>query len=427
MRARALHNSVTKEQKADMAKARPAKDSRAPESNSSNANENEKTVEVDSSPVKKGDSLSHFFPWQVLREATQAVPAVKYAVGVAGIMSVGAVIKASGFNLWSAFVWAIVVLVLMVALLLFARATKSTRKELRIQALVLTWSFLVLTILSAFFLFTGVFFRYPPSVWELLRPETRGSSFSPSQPCYDVRIADAQFTDYIEHQRKFFIFFSDQVPNADATLVATLKDGSRRFFYLRSLDDLYPGPGDSNRYGKHPAPAPGEPIKQLEIYLPDTEVKTGRSLISSIARGEAKLYSYTHPPKGYSVASMHKVRLALNDTYQCKITAVENRERPSAWTHCHLVLDKQIPNARGEAIVQLDGGQTVTFDTLPVESYDTAKFQGFNVVNSPATTNRFLVQYSESDAPFDDLKDLVRKECSVTVFEFPPRPPNELP
>jgi uncharacterized membrane protein len=59
---------------------------------------------------------------------SKAVPAVKYALGVAGILSVVAITKTFGLSPYWAVLGSIVTLVLMVVLLIFARLTKTARR-----------------------------------------------------------------------------------------------------------------------------------------------------------------------------------------------------------------------------------------------------------------------------------------------------------
>ncbi len=62
----------------------------------------------------------------------------------------------------------IVMVILMVALVVFAALTKVNSPQVRVAALVLMWSFLALTILSAVLLFTSAFFAYPKPLAVLL-------------------------------------------------------------------------------------------------------------------------------------------------------------------------------------------------------------------------------------------------------------------
>lgn len=107
-------------------------------------------------------------PWTILQAAIKAVPALKYALGVLGIVSAITIIKVFGIDFRVAVFGTIIMVVLMVALVVFAALTKVRSPQVRSAALVLMWSFLVLTILSAAFLFTSAFFDYPKPLSNLL-------------------------------------------------------------------------------------------------------------------------------------------------------------------------------------------------------------------------------------------------------------------
>lgn len=100
-------------------------------------------------------------PLAVLREAIRAVPAVKYALGVAGLLSVVAITKAFGLDARTAAVGAIVTLVLMVALLIFARLTATAPRYFVLPALMFMWVSLVLVLATASLLFSSAFFGWP--------------------------------------------------------------------------------------------------------------------------------------------------------------------------------------------------------------------------------------------------------------------------
>ena len=128
---------------------------------------------------------------QLLREATKAVPAVKYAVGIAGVMAAFALATALFSTPQAAVVGALMMLILMVLLLLFAASAALKRGALRRPALAMAWAILVLFIGSATLVVTSVFFDKPKSFPELVEiltlakdvPKARGgTSIIPVQP-----------------------------------------------------------------------------------------------------------------------------------------------------------------------------------------------------------------------------------------------------
>src|SRR5262245_30430797 len=100
-------------------------------------------------------------PLKVLRESIKAVPAIKYALGVAGIISVIAIVKAYNVDFRIAVVGTLIMLILMTVLLVFARLSAAADKSFRYPMLFMLWSFLLLTIATAALIFTSVFFSKP--------------------------------------------------------------------------------------------------------------------------------------------------------------------------------------------------------------------------------------------------------------------------
>ena len=68
--------------------------------------------------VEEHNSIS---PVSFLRQATKSVPAVKYALGVGGIVAVIAIIKIFGVDLEIAALGTVIMFVLMALLVIFAR------------------------------------------------------------------------------------------------------------------------------------------------------------------------------------------------------------------------------------------------------------------------------------------------------------------
>jgi len=117
--------------------------------------------------AKKSPGLQ---PYRILQDAIQAVPAVKYALGVAGIVAAVAIVTSFGIDLRIAGFGAVITFVLMVALVVFAKISKTPSGDLVVPARVMMWSFLVLLIATAVLLFSSVFFRWPIDLQEWLKP-----------------------------------------------------------------------------------------------------------------------------------------------------------------------------------------------------------------------------------------------------------------
>ncbi|SRR5216683_696919 len=118
-------------------------------------------------------------PIKILREAVRAVPAVKYALGVAGITAVVALVRSFGISPQHAVFGTVITLVLMVALVIFAKLTTTAPRHFVLPVLVLMWSFLGLTIATAFLLFSSAFFKWPAALRNLI--VLRSNAISPEE------------------------------------------------------------------------------------------------------------------------------------------------------------------------------------------------------------------------------------------------------
>ena len=113
-------------------------------------------------------------PLTIIKQAIRAVPAVKYALGVAGIVAAIAICGAfailSRMSLQVVMFGVVIMLVFMATLVVFAKMTTTARQHFIIPALVLTWASLCLTIITAFSLFLSVFFRWPVDLQSWISP-----------------------------------------------------------------------------------------------------------------------------------------------------------------------------------------------------------------------------------------------------------------
>jgi hypothetical protein len=101
-------------------------------------------------------------PLSMLHEAIKAVPAVKYALGIAGLISVIAIVTGGlKIDLRVAVFGTIVMLVLMTMLVVFAKLAFASQKQFVLPLTVFTWFSLVLTMLTAIALFLSVFAGWP--------------------------------------------------------------------------------------------------------------------------------------------------------------------------------------------------------------------------------------------------------------------------
>src|SRR5580658_6581886 len=93
--------------------------------------------------LKDGSEMSTN-PLIILKSAIKAVPAVKYALGIGGIVAVVAIVKSFGLGFKVAAFGTIVMIVLMSILLLFATAAGQKSSHPQVPALVFTWFCLML-------------------------------------------------------------------------------------------------------------------------------------------------------------------------------------------------------------------------------------------------------------------------------------------
>ena len=120
-------------------------------------------------------------PMQILRTAISAVPAVRYALGVAGIIAAAALVKELFSSTQAALLVAAAMLALMALLLVFAAATKLAPGFLQMPALVFTWAILILFVMSSGLTVLSVFFGWPKSFPELVRQIKAENSQSQAQ------------------------------------------------------------------------------------------------------------------------------------------------------------------------------------------------------------------------------------------------------
>lgn len=101
-------------------------------------------------------------PPSFLKQAIKAVPAVKYALGVGGVIAVIAIVR-SGFNidLRVALFGAVIMFALMTVLVVFANLASERKSSFHIPALVFTWFSLLLVMATAAALFLSVFGGWP--------------------------------------------------------------------------------------------------------------------------------------------------------------------------------------------------------------------------------------------------------------------------
>jgi hypothetical protein len=126
--------------------------------------------------------LSSISPLEFLKAAIKAVPPVKYALGVGGIVAVVAIVV-GGWKIDPvvAVLGTIAMLLLMTILVIFAKLSARPASTFALPALVLTWFSLLMMMATAAGLFGSVFFGTPVNLqWWIQRGTSRANLRSPT-------------------------------------------------------------------------------------------------------------------------------------------------------------------------------------------------------------------------------------------------------
>jgi hypothetical protein len=123
--------------------------------------------------LPKYRQLPQITPESFLQKAIKAVPAVKYALGVGGIVAVIAIVGSFKIDFKVAVFGTVIMFVLMTILVLFARLASTAGDTFRVPILVFTWFSLLLTMATALALFTSVFKGWPLPIKSILAGEVQ--------------------------------------------------------------------------------------------------------------------------------------------------------------------------------------------------------------------------------------------------------------
>jgi hypothetical protein len=342
-------------------------------------------------------------PWAVLQAAVKAVPALKFALGVLGIVAAIAIVRAFGIDFQVAVFGTIIMLVLMAALVVFAALTRVKSPQVRAAALVMMWSFLALTILSAALLFTSAFFNLPKPIKQLFDfANPPGPSPAPAGTgAYDVIIADVEKEQAIEDRRMLnaTLLFNKAVPNGQATMELNMKDGRKVYIFLWPVNK----DPDGKRVDR------GQPTTRLEAEWP-----LGENAVSALdLEGQSvRVYSYSFPPDGSSIPSS----IPCAKPFESEIVSVTNikaitgRDAITA----SLVLRDPVPNSEGTIRVALGDGRTVRLFLFPVVKEPEGK-----PISLGALTSRLHVQWSPKRERFTESNLIGRKALLYFRDYFP--------
>lgn len=115
-------------------------------------------------------------PMAFLRRAISAVPAVKWALGVGGIVAVLVIIKGFAINWVTAALGTAVMFVFMAVLVVFARLAEEKRGSLRKLSFFVAWSSVLLTMATALALFLSIFFNWPLHLKDRIEPSSTNTN-----------------------------------------------------------------------------------------------------------------------------------------------------------------------------------------------------------------------------------------------------------
>ena len=135
-------------------------------------------------------------PISLIREAIKAVPAVKWALGVGGILATVSLVYTFKIDPRAAFVGIIVMFVFMGVLVLFARASTLKGRATVWPAVILTWFLLIMFMVTSMSLFTSVFLSKPLDLQRWLTGEKRNTdSVVLPKPIPIIPNADSDWVD----------------------------------------------------------------------------------------------------------------------------------------------------------------------------------------------------------------------------------------
>jgi hypothetical protein len=166
---------------------------------------------------------------RILTEAIKAVPAVKYALGVAGIMAALALGTALFKTPQAALLGAVPMLILMVLLLVFAAGAR-LKGALRLPALFLTWAVLILFVAATALTVSSVFFSKPRPFQDLITELAGGTVSAEDQLAGAKRLAVEMMTAFLAKDFKTFFEFFPQDVQARTKFAEFAAEGERQTF-----------------------------------------------------------------------------------------------------------------------------------------------------------------------------------------------------
>ena len=178
-------------------------------------------------------------PTSILRSAIEAVPAVKFALGVAGVISAIALVKGFFSSAGAALLAGFGMLILMTLLVLFAATAKARSGLLIVPAMVFTWALLLLVIGSSILIVSSAFFEWPKPLSALLQwassTAPRLQTGATEHVLRGIRLSNgAEFlkpgSKAIVQQHQPLIFEWDNLPQHKEAWLAVYSNALHRYF-----------------------------------------------------------------------------------------------------------------------------------------------------------------------------------------------------
>lgn len=178
----------------------------------------------------KGGAQMNASPIEVLKLAIKAVPAVKYALGVGGIVAVIVIIIGFKVDLRIAVFGTVIMLVLMTAVVAFAHLTKESGSAFRTPALIFMWFSVFLTMASALAVFLSIFAGWPLDWRSLVAAQNPNKSTAVNTERWQVVEGEfpGQFTNMWEVRFDGKPFSCAPSPSYGETLCTAIASGNDR-------------------------------------------------------------------------------------------------------------------------------------------------------------------------------------------------------
>jgi hypothetical protein len=141
--------------------------------------------------------LTNLSPMTVLRDAIKAVPAVKWALGVGGVLAAVALVYMFKLDARAAFVGLVLLFCFMGVLVVFARASALRSGAIFWPAMIFTWFVLIMFMATTVSLFTSVFFSKPLDLQDWLTGKPAAAAVQPSSSELSHAPADERIDDNI--------------------------------------------------------------------------------------------------------------------------------------------------------------------------------------------------------------------------------------